>query len=105
VWGSLWGEMEERARPLEASRSTVLSGFRGFRPSPVALCSTVGARHRRSSWNGDCHGQRSEEVEPGSQEAQENASREGEIRRGHRIQSNLEDADSTASETEIRPTG
>jgi len=54
---------------------------------------------------GDCHGQRSEEVEPGSQEAQENASREGEIRRGQRLQSNLEDADSTAFKTEMRPTG
>ena len=53
----------------------------------------------------DCHGQRSEEVEPGNQEAQEDGSREGEIRRGHRLQSNLEDAGSTVFETEIRPIG
>jgi hypothetical protein len=51
------------------------------------------------------HGQRSEEVEPGNQEAEKVGSREGEIGRRHRLQPNLEDAGGIAAETEIGPIG
>src|SRR5579862_3558428 len=51
------------------------------------------------------HGQGSEEVEPGNQEAEKIGRREGEVGRRHRLKPNLEDADGIAAEAEISPSG